>query len=824
MTETTSILTTSQSIPPEELSILNTLKTIVPNRSCIELRGQKKTSYWMSGFFDCDHLAELAHAAYSIEGSIPTKGLYVTLNSTNPALLSRRFNKMETGYAGKNTLTHDIDITNWDYLPIDVDPVRPSGISSTNDELALAEVKTKEVVKYLTSIGFPEPLIACSGNGYHLLYKIDLQRSTENDAVVQTVLYALDKKFSDEKTGVDISNSNPSRIFKLYGTWARKGEDTEERPHRLSKIEFVPEPFEIVDTNILMRFVEENPLPNVGSDRKRSQKIKNPKDVTTRHPEFLNACGKMVRGGFSHDAIIDACRALNKEFPEPKNEEDFLKDVEGCIKFCEERQKVEALLPSYIYVKYDDETGESLGNFIDDVKYSNFLANRFGTIYFNKKLYLYDEKKHVYVSSVNEIQTHVRDTVIEYKIETKLVKYTPEILMHLTSMGNVKDYPFNYSPDTLPVLNGVIKIDKTKVEIEPNGRIDFSKCITLLPHGKEHLFTYLINCDYNPTESQEKVKEVFSQWIPNQDDIIKLFQAPAQSLLQMQTRHSFKKAYLIQGDTNSGKTSYFKLLIKLFSPDYISSASLQDLCEDRFVGSELEGKILNIRDDLQAIELKSCEQFKEITGDCSIGVERKYEVKYRGWATATMMFSCNYPPLCNEQVKKDAAFWSRFEYIKFPYSFNTNPKFYDDTYTPAFMSSVFNMILETMMLIQLNGGLLKISEPGEVLLNWSKDSDPIQMFIDDTFAYDLMFHDYSKPKMFAEYVKWYKENGLEDKRMLKSERDLTVALQPYFETADHRLPKDDSGKREMVRVYRANYKLIDANKKLEPESPQQKIF
>lgn len=784
----------------------------------------------MSGFFDSTHLPELAHAAYVTENSIPTTGLYVTLNTTNPALLARRANKFETGYLEKNTLTNDEDITNWDYLPIDVDPVRPTGISSTDEELACSDEKANEVVEYLSGIGFPLPLVACSGNGYHLLYRIDLPRSPENDLVVKTILYALDKKFSNDKTGIDVVNCNPSRIFKLYGTWARKGDNTPERPHRLSFIESVPELLEIVDINVLMRFVEANPLSESDSGTGRKGKKgkvdrKDPKTVTSRHPEFLKICGKLVNAGACDEAIFKDCAAANKEFPEPKNDEVFKKDVEGCIKHCRKMAEEKAKLPPYIYQVYDEETGELKGNIIDDVKYSNFLADKFGTIYFkgNQKLYVYDQKDRVYVASTNEIETHIRDTIIEYNISAKLVKCVPEIIKHLTSMGNVKDYPFNCSSDTLPVLNGVIKIDRSKVVIGDNGRINLKDCIILLPHGKEHKFTYLINCNYNPTESLERVNQIFGQWLSEKKDIIKLFQAPAQALLQMQTRHSFKKAYLIQGETNSGKTSYFKLLIKLFSPEYISSASLQDLCEDRFVGSELEGKILNIRDDLQAIELKSCEQFKEITGDCSIGVERKYEIKYRGWNTATLMFSCNYPPRCNEQVKKDAAFWARFEYIKFPFSFPTNPKFYDETYTPAFMSSVFNVILETMMLMHLQGGLLESSEPGEVLLNWSADSDPIQMFIDDTFSHDVSSHDYSKVKMFAEYRKWYLETGMDERRMLNSERDFTVALQPYFDVADHRLPKGNDGKREMVRVYRANYRLHDQKKNLNPESVQ-KIF
>ena len=57
-------------------------------------------------------------------------------------------------------------------LAVDLDPVRPSGISSTDEEVSAAAEVGGLIVEWLCTLGWPLPLQACSGNGWHLLYQI----------------------------------------------------------------------------------------------------------------------------------------------------------------------------------------------------------------------------------------------------------------------------------------------------------------------------------------------------------------------------------------------------------------------------------------------------------------------------------------------------------------------------------------------------------------------------------------------------------------------------------------------------------------------------
>lgn len=140
--------------------------------------------------------------------------------------------------------TKDSEVTRLKWLFIDLDPVRISGISSSDEELAKARERAVNVYQYLKKEGFPEPLIGMSGNGYHLLYRIDMpiEKASLNDAFLET----MSMLFSDKVIKIDTINFNPGRPCKLYGTLAQKGAGTEERPHRLAHIIKAPEQFEVV--------------------------------------------------------------------------------------------------------------------------------------------------------------------------------------------------------------------------------------------------------------------------------------------------------------------------------------------------------------------------------------------------------------------------------------------------------------------------------------------------------------------------------------------------------------------------------------------------
>ena len=81
---------------------------------------------------------------------------------------------------------------------------------------------------------WPEPILSDSGNGAHLLYRVEVPAS--DAGCVKRCLQALAFRFDNDKVKIDEAVFNPSRIWKLYGTVSRKGDDMPDRLHRLARI------------------------------------------------------------------------------------------------------------------------------------------------------------------------------------------------------------------------------------------------------------------------------------------------------------------------------------------------------------------------------------------------------------------------------------------------------------------------------------------------------------------------------------------------------------------------------------------------------------
>lgn len=212
-----------------EVELRKAITQLKPDGELFEVRimGGKKI---LSGYFrDADTLIEAFNTA-----ELRDTNIYITLNYLMDALYSRQ--QANRLLAVKNTTTDkEVEVLNW--LFVDLDPERPAGISSTNEELKLSMELAQKVYVYLKGLGFEEPVKAFSGNGYHLLYRIGLVNNEDNVKLIKRCLKALSAMFSTDEVKVDTANFNPARICKLYGTLAQKGSNTKDRPHRFAKID-----------------------------------------------------------------------------------------------------------------------------------------------------------------------------------------------------------------------------------------------------------------------------------------------------------------------------------------------------------------------------------------------------------------------------------------------------------------------------------------------------------------------------------------------------------------------------------------------------------
>ena len=234
-----------------ETTIVTALRTLFETGDVFEIRildAVLPNSNWQhtaSGYFDYDHIDDVPNALANFK---TYGGVYVTLNPVNPDLLARANNRFKK--AKSREATSDKDILRRQWMLIDVDPVRPAGISATEVEHNLSLDKAAEIVSGLESMGFPRPMRVNSGNGTQLLYRIDLP--ADDGGLVQQCLQQLSPCSTDD-VHVDLSVHNPARICRLPGTWNRKGDSIDTRPHRMAEIIDKPDKMATVSVGLLRR-------------------------------------------------------------------------------------------------------------------------------------------------------------------------------------------------------------------------------------------------------------------------------------------------------------------------------------------------------------------------------------------------------------------------------------------------------------------------------------------------------------------------------------------------------------------------------------------
>ena len=272
------------------------------------------------------------------------RNVYITLGKVKNECFAR--SQSECFLKSPQT-SSDTEIVSYRWLFVDLDPVRTAGISSSDTELEDAKALSKVVLQYMQNLGFEKPVIAASGNGFHLLYRIDVLNDKAGQALIAKCLKVLSMLFDSDKVKIDTTNSNPSRICKLHGTLAQKGTSTPERPHRMSRILEVPEEIKTTDESVLLALASELP-EEAPRDRRPVSMIPRQEDSNDRAKIYkLDECpfdpshkdGDAKIFEYSNGAIAfkchhNSCRGykwqdVRKKFEPDAYEQEFNRDDEA---------------------------------------------------------------------------------------------------------------------------------------------------------------------------------------------------------------------------------------------------------------------------------------------------------------------------------------------------------------------------------------------------------------------------------------------------------------------------------------------------------------
>jgi hypothetical protein len=254
-----------QSLPLNPAESAYFARIIFQNSPAVELRALGVATAGgnhcvLSGYYNSpDHLG------WAASQITLAKGLYITFNTLRPNV-AQPFNELRAAMRDQR-LTTDADVVARHWLPLDLDPVRQPGTSSTNAEHDLALARARDVFDALTADGFPSPIVIDTGNGACLICPICLPNDFQSGELLRNVLEGLAFRFDDDRVRVDRQVFNASRLVRLPGTINRKGENSLERPHRLARLLHVPPVLTGTQRDLLEKIANTSPRPAFASSK-----------------------------------------------------------------------------------------------------------------------------------------------------------------------------------------------------------------------------------------------------------------------------------------------------------------------------------------------------------------------------------------------------------------------------------------------------------------------------------------------------------------------------------------------------------------------------
>jgi len=308
-------------------------------------------------------------------------------------------------------------------------------------------------------------------------------------------------------------------------------------------------------------------------------------------------------------------------------------------------------------------------------------------------------------------------------------RHLADVMTVIEHVNPLTEYPFKGVKNAINVSNGVIIFDEKNGE---RRRED--------PDPIKYKFNYILPVEYNEDAVSDFIVGELDKYTDKPKTVIQLI---AQILLQSMGYDPFKLAYLLYGPSNYGKSTLLQIIKKLIGTKLISGVGLNRMSNDgndRFALAPLEGKLLNLKEEMPKFRMNDSNQFKEVLGSYDIAVEPKHIDQYMAITTAVHAFATNSTPDFDSSVRDDDAFWKKWILIPFTKTcFPMNETYAKNTLlTDENMSALLNEALAMIRKYIQTGELPYRSHKGDewkkVREEWLQAGNPLYKFIIENFV------------------------------------------------------------------------------------------
>lgn len=340
-------------------------------------------------------------------------------------------------------------------------------------------------------------------------------------------------------------------------------------------------------------------------------------------------------------------------------------------------------------------------------------------------------------------------------------KYTPDkqvvgqtIRSYHTGMKKsqkeeVMDYLKDYAPVAVPA-NPCYVLFK-------NGIFDLHRR-QLLPASPEYFITNCIPHNYDTAAYSQAAAECMIAWACDDSRTFDLLCEIIGYSMYRSAR--FKKAFVLLGDHDSGKSTFIRVLSALLGEENVSSLDLKELSE-RFNKADLSGTLCNLGDDISSDYISDSALFKKITGGSRIKGEYKGIDGFNFVSYCTLIFSANKMPKIED---KSGASTSRLIFVPFDANFKEqsgtrNVNLLDSLTTEESMQYFIKLGIDGLIRLVSSGGKYTMPEKAaKIMHDYEIENDSVLAFLDENAPEEWVLN-HTPADVFSRYQAFCQRNN-----------------------------------------------------------------
>ena len=223
-------------------------------------------------------------------------------------------------------------------------------------------------------------------------------------------------------------------------------------------------------------------------------------------------------------------------------------------------------------------------------------------------------------------------------------------------------------------------------------------------------------------------------------------------------RNELRKAFILIGEKQNGKSTYLKLINYLLGKDNVTNLDLAELAQ-RFKPAELFGKLANIGDDIGDDFIQNPAIFKKVVSGDPVNVERKGENPFNLKNYSKFLFSANNIPRIKD---KSGAVISRLVIIPFNARFTSDDPDFDPyiiykVTTEQAMEYLIKLGLEGLKRVLKAYMFTENESVKTALKEYEENNNPVLLFLKELDITDIV--NKTTRDLFSRYQLFCAENN-----------------------------------------------------------------